>query len=96
MRPQDWEYLAYVLVGVGATLSICGATILVYVQEHSLRNEQYGSYPVPLLLAGAFFIAMTALAIIKYKKRKSEELRSFPPSPPPPQPPPPPPPACWD
>jgi len=92
MRSQDWQYLAYVLVGVGVTLSICGTVLLVYIQKHSLRNEQYGSYPVPLMLAGAFFIAMTALAFRTYKKRKREELGyDFPPLLPPPPPPPPPP-----
>jgi uncharacterized membrane protein YidH (DUF202 family) len=82
--------LGYVLVGVGIALSICGTVTLLYLQKHSLRSQNYASYPVPLILAGTFFVTMAALVLLHYRKKKREPYEDLELPPPPPPPPPPP------
>ncbi len=91
MRSPHWEYLGLVLVGIGAALVISGAVALFYFQFRPDASPQYHSYPLPLLITGAFLTAIGAVALIqaRAKKHKEDVENALPPPPPPLLPPPP-------
>jgi len=92
MRSNHWEYLALLLFALGIALTVSALIIHLYYQQHPAPNPQYGTYPIPLLIAG---ICITALGVPAYhrsraKKRtetKEDELLPPPPTLPPPPPP---------
>jgi hypothetical protein len=92
MRSNHWEYLAIVLFGLGIALAVSGSIIHFYYQQHTGTNPQYGSYPIPLLVAGICITALGLPALFRSKAKRKVESELPPPPPPPPFPPPPPPP----
>lgn len=90
-RSAHWEYLGFVLVGVGVAFCISGSIALFYLQQHPSIHPQYAPYPVPLLIAGSCIIFPGAAALIYSRMKKTRESsEDMIPPPPPPLPPPPP------
>jgi uncharacterized membrane protein YfcA len=85
MQSSHWEYLAYVLVGVGIALAVCGSVTFIYFREHYARHIEYSSYSIPLLISGTFILALGIVAFFRHRQKKRDE--SIPPPPPPPPPP---------
>jgi uncharacterized membrane protein YidH (DUF202 family) len=92
MRSSHWEYLAFVLIGVGAALLITGSVTFYYSQDSGRTNVRYGQYSVPLIIIGACLIILGVLAFLRAKAIGRYEIPLPPPPPPIPTPPPPPPP----
>ncbi|MCJ7793359.1 hypothetical protein MUP42_00340 [Candidatus Bathyarchaeota archaeon] len=87
MRSSDWQYLGYVLVGVGGSFAISGAIALYSLQQELLTKNQYSPYFLPILLIGIFIAALGIVAFFQYIRKKKKEI---PPPPSPNLPPPPP------
>jgi hypothetical protein len=87
MRSSDWQYLGYVLVGVGGSFAISGAIAPYSIQQELLNKNQYSHYFLPILLIGMFITALGIVAFFQYIRKKRKET---PPPPSPDLPPPPP------
>ena len=87
MRSSDWQYLGYVLAGVGGSFAISGAIALYSLQKELLTKNQYSPYFLPILLIGIFIAALGIVAFSQYIRKKKKEI---PPPPSPNLPPPPP------
>ena len=87
MRSSDWQYLGYVLVGVGGSFVLSGAIALYIVQQELLNKNLYRDFFLPILLIGIFIAALGSMAFFQYIRKKKEETL-LPPYPdlPPPQP----------
>jgi len=92
MHSSDWQYLGYVLVGMGGALSISGSIAIFYLQKNPWTSHQYSSYPIPLLLIGVCIIVLGIVAFLRFKQKRKVETKEGEKLPPPPLPPPPPPP----
>jgi hypothetical protein len=93
LRSPHWEYLAYVLLGVGTALLVSGIATLLYFQRHPEVNPQYGPYPIPLTIAGACTVVLSIFPFARSKKQRIKEIgenEACLPPPPPENPPPPP------
>jgi uncharacterized membrane protein YidH (DUF202 family) len=92
MRSNHWEYLAFVLFGLGIALTVSASIVYFYYQQRPDTNPQYSSYPIPLLIAGICIIVLGFPALHRYRTKRKFENGLLPPPPPPlPSPPPPPP-----
>jgi hypothetical protein len=85
-RSSDWDYIVYLSIGVGASLTITGSAALLYLQERALINQRYASLPLPIVFVGICFIAFGMLAFIR-RGGKARMEQETPPPPPPPLPP---------
>ena len=89
MRHSHWEYLGFVLVGIGAALAITGTVTWFYFQQYRDTNPQYHSYPLPLLITGPCLVIAGIAALIRARMKKQKESFGgtvpIPPPPPPPQ-----------
>ena len=90
MRSSHWQYLGYVLVGLGSGLFISGLVAFIYFQQHPGISSQYRSITLPLLIIGICIIILGILTFRRArKKRRLEEGEMpqlyLPPPPPPPQ-----------
>ncbi|MGA9387367.1 MAG: hypothetical protein WBV70_00910 [Candidatus Bathyarchaeia archaeon] len=92
MRSNHWEYLAFVLFGLGIALTVSAVIVHFYYQQHPDTNPQYSSYPIPLLIAGICISALGLPALHRSRTKRKMESELLPPIPPPPFPPSPPPP----
>jgi hypothetical protein len=86
MRSSDWQYLGYVLVGVGGSFTLSGAIALYIVQQELLNKNLYSDYFLPILFIGIFIAALGSMAFFQYiRKKKKETLPPpYPDLPPPP------------
>ena len=95
MRSSHWQYLGYVLVGVGSGLSASGLVAFIYFQQRYWISSQYRSISLPLLIIGIFVIAIGILSFYRDREKRRHETEGeiqpiyLPPPPPPPLPPPP-------
>ena len=94
MRSNHWEYVGFVLLGLGLSLTVSTSIVGVYYEQRPQTNPQYIGYPIPLLASGICITALSILTFHKSRKRKKieETEGALLPPPPPPLPPPPPPP----
>jgi len=95
MRSSHWQYLGYVLVGIGSGLSVSGMVAFIYFQQRYWISSPYRSITLPLLIAGICIIALGVLTFRQARKKRKFEIEVERPSvylppPPPPLPPPPP------
>jgi multisubunit Na+/H+ antiporter MnhG subunit len=99
MRSSHWQYLGYVLVGVGSGLSASGLIAFIYFQQpyliSSLARAKYQPFTLPLLIVGICIIAVGILTFRRDREKRRHETEGeiqpiyLPPPPPPPLPPPP-------
>jgi hypothetical protein len=80
MRSSNWQYLGYVLVGVGGSFALSGAIALYIVQQELLNKNPYSDYFLPILLIGIFITDLGILTFFQYIRKKKKETLP-PPSP---------------
>jgi ABC-type antimicrobial peptide transport system permease subunit len=96
MRSSHWQYLGFILIGVGSGLAIAGLIAFTYFQQYYWISSPYRAISLPLLIIGICFIGLGIIALWQANKKKHLELINIglsPSLPPPPLsiPPPPPP-----
>lgn len=99
MRSSHWQYLGYMLVGVGSALSISGLIAFIYFQQpyliSSLARTKYQPFTLPLFIVGICIIVVGIITFRQAREKRRYEIEGeeqpmyLPPPPPPSLPPPP-------
>jgi hypothetical protein len=74
MRTSNWQYIGYVLTGVGGAFALSGAIALYSLQEELLAKNQYNSYFLPILLTGIFITGIGIGAFFQYIRKRKKEV----------------------
>jgi hypothetical protein len=88
MRSSDWQYLGYVVAGVGISFAFSGAIALFGLQQGIFGKTQYASSLVWILFFGVLLAVLGVAAFFVYLSRNKIHAPSPPPFPDLPPPPP--------
>lgn len=80
MHSSRWQYLGYMLVGVGSSLYASGAILLIYFRLQPWLSFQYQWVALPLLVLGFGIIVLGILTFYIAEKKKRREIETENPS----------------